>query len=188
MKKNKKKFLFDKTYFESIPLKELQERYKDRLTEEQNKELEELIRMEENKYYQPSIEEFHVGFEYEITPVIPKNDFRKYVFPNHPRAGIEYPRLLSEFGIVESYLNNKQIRVKYLSKEDIESLGWTMVENTLFTLPDKNSPHPNSFYHLNFFDNNIIKIVKPFYDGIFLGEIKNKSELIKVLKQTGING
>jgi hypothetical protein len=74
----------------------------------------------ENKYYTPSIEEFRVGFIYEQVSINPQEDitvsdefkYEQHTFPD-PFVGYRLDRL---------NLNN--IRVKYLDKQDIESLGW----------------------------------------------------------------
>jgi hypothetical protein len=97
----------------------------------------------ENKYYTPKIEEFYVGFEFEFhgmttgglamldfskdigNPekiVVSKPDYKvwtKEVF-THKYFDIYYRRLED----VEKLIEAGQIRVKYLDREDIESLGW----------------------------------------------------------------
>ena len=72
----------------------------------------------ENKYYTPTIEEFCVGFEYErmngdkwCKDIISPNDLCS------GRDGLE-----NEFE--EIYRKLRDVRVKYLDKEDIESLGF----------------------------------------------------------------
>lgn len=124
--------------------------------------------MESNKYYIPTIEEFYVGFEYEI-----KNAFWDKIIST---KNIFYESL-------EYHLNNGNIRVKYLDQEDIESLGF-IKHKTI-----------DNYWKLN----NIVLRIKNFkisiyvYDDytvdklIFEGIIKNKSELIKLLKQLNIN-
>ena len=65
-----------------------------------------------NKYYTPSIEEFHVGFECEIKI----GDHWKNI------KAIEDIEEMLIYGIPKP--NNS--RVKYLDKDDIESLGWEL--------------------------------------------------------------
>ena len=82
----------------------------------------------ESKYYTPTIEEFHVGFEYEVKwneeKVIP------YTFPNYPRAGIDWGSIRDKIAIIENLLSSKdKVKVKYLDREDIESLGFKFKEN-----------------------------------------------------------
>ena len=118
-----------------------------------------------NKYYTPKIEEFHVGFEYESL-VLNKwrkgdNQFPRYYLPNEAR----------------------NYRVKYLDREDIESFGFFTEDNgecynklegfTIFGLYPWEKPNE---YKITIENNTV-----------FLGIIKNKSELKKLLKQLDIN-
>ena len=64
----------------------------------------------ESKYYTPSIEEFYVGFEYEVN--YGENDWQKECLWAKPEV------------VTLPYMNLENIRVKYLDKEDIESLGF----------------------------------------------------------------
>jgi hypothetical protein len=71
----------------------------------------------ENKYYTPEIEEFHVGFEYEAKP---KGSIHIDYMPFIWRGNNS---LISEF-------TSATLRVKYLDREDIESLGWEFVDSS----------------------------------------------------------
>jgi hypothetical protein len=154
-----------------------------------------------SKYYTPEIEEFCIGFEYEVLekavpydpnvmyliPPLEIDTWFKFTFPD-PYVGWNAPKILQ-----------REVRVKYLDKEDIESLG--------FTDKDLNVPTKFSFYKKA--DNNIVYEIKTYWDmdgtkrenlirifkgtlhnypytEIFRGNIKNKSELIKLLKQLEI--
>src|SRR4030042_2406539 len=73
-----------------------------------------------NKYYIPTIDEFRIGFEYELCF---NNEWRQFIFDelrwfNHPNeeSSLSYPALIKQ----------GNIRVKYLDKEDIESLGFKL--------------------------------------------------------------
>lgn len=68
----------------------------------------------ENKYYTPEIEEFHIGYKYEITN---GNEWVSKIFSKEDLKSFLYEKL-------ENGINQKYIRTKYLDKEDIESLGW----------------------------------------------------------------
>jgi len=130
--------------------------------------------MSEDKYYVPKIEEFHVGFEYEITTgyewvkkIFCQKDFNTFLYEH-----------------LDNAIYQEMVRVKYLDKEDIESENW--VEKVwyngggYFTI-DK--------FTLGFFDeHNIIISVLDHSDNIilFLGTIKNRSELRKVMEMIGI--
>jgi len=129
----------------------------------------------ENKYYTPSIEEFHVGFEFETSYLEDYDTWKKVT--------LEF----DDFGFYTSTWevdsNPTEFRVKYLDKEDIESLGF------------KFDQYRSSGFH--FYLNNY-ELHQPYLDTkcilkeintnqiLFNGIIKNKSELIKVLKQTEI--
>lgn len=68
-----------------------------------------------NKYYTPKIEDFYVGFEYEglISGIsLEYWEYDKFFF--HP--------LYSEY--LEKRINNNEIRVPYLTKEQIIGEGW----------------------------------------------------------------
>lgn len=78
----------------------------------------------ENYYYTPEIDEFCVGFQYEIelkNPnwnklAKPKEDVYEFVSKTFDTS--------QSFSNIISKINNRKVRVKYLDKQDIESLGW----------------------------------------------------------------
>ena len=125
-----------------------------------------------DKYYTPSIEEFHVGFEVEW---LHKSDWLKVHF-----------MCMEQFGFSDVEDLVKQTRVKHLDREDIEDLGF------------KHSHHSTSYTNYFEKDNTEISVysgykkvtVKKIWavrnEVIFKGTIKNKSELKKLLKQLGI--
>jgi hypothetical protein len=156
------------------------------------------------KYYTPEIEEFHVGFEFEYNKG--GNNWVKHTSGNHDfRDGI------IDVGVGETDdalynpfymgISERDFRVKYLDREDIESLGFTKSEKYL---------DPPSAYHICKdwkipFNGGYItpKRVMIWYQEktkhlkvvcedsweqyrLFQGTIKNKSELKKLLKQLGI--
>ena len=139
--------------------------------------------MENNLYYTPTIEEFHVGFEYE----------RLWLHVEPPMWGKE------TFYLNDSHIKLMQYslgdieplaRVKYLDQSDIESLGWVNSEKLEFT---------KDTWILRKFEDGLI-IYKDYSNGkfkypwlyedstdkIFEGTIKNKSELIKLMQQLNI--
>ena len=143
--------------------------------------------MEESKFYIPTIEEFHIGFEYEekssglwtpqiyneCSPVINKKVFNEYN---------------NQEDTIIGYIRCEIIRVKYLDREDIESLGWEDWEPMgmscfRYNLEDKD----NEFQLYYQFDNNWCQIYNWDSQYVFQGYIKNKSELKKLMKQLGIN-
>ncbi len=145
--------------------------------------------MENNLYYTPTIEEFYVGFEYEIKI---KDNWRKKSTTISDFSPIsDYDGM----SILEEDLISNIIRVKTLDQSDIESLGLNGFEITeyveeshleftwfkgielfgLLTFTDKMI----SFYEYNY-------STREYSDCIFRGTIKNKSELIKLQQQLNI--
>ena len=147
----------------------------------------------ENKYYTPEINEFYIGFEYEYKL---NNEYCNVAF--HPSDMVEYARFQKDL-----YYDNL-IRVKYLDKDDIKSLGFKYIDYTVknfeFILAYCNDVNINNFkcYNINkyqnlFFDNssnavhNIIITTTINGNNIpkLIGNIKNKSELKQILKMIG---
>lgn len=150
--------------------------------------------MNNEKYYIPTIEEFHVGFEYETN-----------VFYDHPR----HPKFkqtewvsqivdeIDEFEDLKDSIESGLIRVKYLDKEDIESLGfkWCSSDSrdSIYAV-DNIKSFGNVYYyriiHCESKNNVIIQLmyIEPYLSPktVFNGTIKNKSELKKVLIQTKV--
>ncbi|AGO48994.1 hypothetical protein N356_gp101 [Cellulophaga phage phi14:2] len=131
------------------------------------------------KYYTPEIEEFHIGFEYEWLDDEEGGD--NWIKANTPTT-IE----------LEGYEDiTYGLRVKYLDKEDIESLGFK--EDTLhfYSKHQKEGvvlyiekivlTNENNFWYK-------IWLKHPSYGNstIYSGSIKNKSELKKLLKQLNV--
>jgi hypothetical protein len=159
----------------------------------------------DNKYYTPELEEFCIGFEYEeyqqkewnklISP--PKSlgyEWVKKVFDTSTSLGkikhnVEGMNWMID-GVDKGHPTCK-IKVKYLDKEDIESLGFTCkVWNNLsgyfcrgeYTLGLHSKETDSKLFMFctisqNDDGNNIIR---------FSGKIKNKMELKKLLKQLEI--
>ncbi len=130
-----------------------------------------------NKYYTPKIEEFHVGFEFEVYEdydVLPEKSWHKETYPSDT---------VSQF-----YLNEGLLRVKSLDQEDIESLGF-----------EQDKENPKVFKNMRNFAMGWAIVFK-CYDDIYIyrilpnrswsadrfrGKAKNKSELKKILKMIG---
>ena len=152
----------------------------------------------DKKFYVPSIEEFHVGFEYEFNCPTGKkgeSEWKKEVYDKrkwfHSNSGISYEWLIKE----------GDIRVKYLDKSDIESLVHTNAEDfhTIFKLRNKYTDElvfqtywveedeflDEEYIYWNI-KYNTFKITHKSKT-LFRGTIKNKSELKRVLKQIGID-
>lgn len=164
----------------------------------------------QNKYYTPEIEEFHVGFEFEISMTsiggLDIVDFSKDPIqvdhiskPNNKiweKTKVFFDtsygfknKLIRSIEQLKEILDDGNIRVKYLDREDIESLGFKYYKT-----------HPGTTT-LEFegdkcditFDSGFSKYwnitITHTEDGDFTyfhGFIKNKSELKRLLKQLGI--
>ena len=75
--------------------------------------------MSEKKYYTPSIEEFHVGFEYEIS----------YDGETYQSKVVDDS---DELHRIKTAIESLWVRVKHLDREDIESLGWAFFQKDHF--------------------------------------------------------
>ena len=133
----------------------------------------------ENRYYTPEIEEFCIGFECEIKNIIDT----RINFTKRKEAILNY-MLKIKF---------KGIRVKYLDKEDIESLGFKHLYDD-FTFGEYFKSKCNIMnYNLNYdYLSNWLTISTVSkddlieYSTIFCGKILNKSEFKKLLIQLNI--
>jgi hypothetical protein len=117
----------------------------------------------ENKYYRPEISEFHIGFECE--KIIPHTNGGHQI----SLANLDQKPFIvrDAFDIPRDRVTLSWFRVKYLDKEDIESLK----------LPN--------YVTINHILNNTWEIVGT-NARIFRGDIKNKSELKRLMKQLNI--
>ena len=141
-----------------------------------------------DKYYTPSIEEFHVGFQYE-------DDASGLAGgrENWQPSTVMHPNNIIG---VQDFLKSNSIRVKYLDKYDIEELGWEysgMLDVDLHTFKLHIQSEPDTdiakdYFHLRYEDyTQRILITDGKYEHYrFFGEIKNKSELMILMKQLGI--
>jgi len=133
------------------------------------------------EYYTPELEEFHKGFEFESNYVLFSNDleWKPIIFGGNNRLMDDLPWFYSAY---ENDAVPTEFRVKYLDREDIESLGWYPgrlqgLNEDSFTLND------NQLYWQ---DNQFIQIYNWNSTIIFEGIIKNKSELRRLMKQLRI--
>lgn len=134
------------------------------------------------KYYTPSVDEFHNGFRYEESKsAIATASTEWYKF---------------EYDIESELPRNCEFRVKYLDKSDIEELGWiykgkhhAYKEDDWFEISrDKYT----SYYLLIQYGMPNFSIMLDAKGGfsidscIFNGNIKNYNELKKIMEQLGI--
>jgi hypothetical protein len=156
---------------------------------------------EASKYYTPTIEEFHVGFEYEENYVETHNGVREFLWGKEVYDRDHFLNVGPD-GEYEFDSIDKTIRVKYLDKVDIESVlkdigceigddnctgGWSK------SYLDELEWYVEGFHDKKGYDLFISKdkekgLVSIENDEtfIFIGVIKNKSELKVLLKQLGI--
>ena len=134
--------------------------------------------MEDNKYYTPEIEEFRVGFEYEL---FKDSEWFKTMVYNHS-IGKDINIEIKDMGHWQTGLKP---RVKYLDKEDIESLGWI---KTIHKTVECFKLNNNYLFHFN--ESNIFISIDVISEinttQLFRGVIKNKSELKKLMQQFNI--
>jgi len=141
----------------------------------------------EAKYYTPEIEEFHVGFEYEYKSdtYMPVLDKTKGLWAKEIYSGSCLMDGESENDDIESLIKEKNIRVKHLDRKDVEKFGLKLKiwdngsgyftkDNYTFGIY---STGLFCTISQNDFGNNIMR---------FSGEIKNKSELKKLMKMLNI--
>jgi hypothetical protein len=139
--------------------------------------------MKENKYYTPSIEEFHVGFEYER--FIPRSNATEEECWDKLSMSVNYLSLDE----LDDEIIEKEIRVKYLDKEDIEDLGFDL-DIIRVVIPDKYEPYLNLNNGVGIIfnkTNSSVRITIPcdkiYRKIVFDGKIKNKSELKEILEK-----
>ena len=160
--------------------------------------------MEGKKYYTPEIEEFHVGFEYCITThPVSMGEFSPYVKRefDHNTFEREFDVDTDSSGEIVKIGVPSCIKVKYLDREDIQSMGFQTYKdeqgnpNVVYERElDKSNIRGNDLVHI--LHNHVSKWVGVFigdsetpysdWETRFTGTIKNKSELKKLLKQLGI--
>ena len=139
------------------------------------------------EYYTPEMEEFHIGFEYETTYLQDYDTWKKEIIEEDD-AGYFHSIYFGDAVPTE-------FRVKYLDKEDIESLGfnkrnisrseWSKtIDGQIFTIHEfwtyNQSERENLIRITSGKENNFPYRIK------FEGDIKNKSELKRLLKQLNI--
>ncbi len=131
--------------------------------------------MENNLYYTPTIEEFHVGFECELID----NDKTFKWFP------IE----CTQETLYDVQSNHYNARVKYLDQSDIERLGWEYTSKSIDNWYELkgNFQIPYTCFKIVLSHGIFDKRIRIFADDqgsediLFRGTIKNKSELIKLM-------
>ena len=130
-----------------------------------------------SKYYTPETEEFHIKF-------IAYYNNEEFQINNEDQLHL----LCTDI---------ENVKVKYLDKEDIESLGFkqSMLQNYIFLKVVSNYEHYENItigINYNIISKQLFVFFVPDEEAIpaginiFIGKIKNKSELKKLLKQLNI--
>jgi len=131
------------------------------------------------KYYTPKIEEFHVGFEYEVE--LNSGEWVKHELST-----------LSELNFEDWSVKQNDVRVKFLDIEDIKSLGWE--EQYGKYVIDKSTDFPNEriIFTLLFNGSTNIEIFKTSltsygnHNEKMQFKINNKSEFRKLMYQLNV--
>lgn len=129
---------------------------------------------EKYSYYTPDIEEFHVGFEYEEDFMSGEGDWRKVTFEVKDDDLWHIPGKLEE----------GWIRVRHLCHEDIVAEGWRHIDihhtlgGTLYNL--------GTFWVGALGTDVTISMTQFSHHAVFVGTIRNRSELRRVMKMVGI--
>ena len=128
-----------------------------------------------DKYYTPELNEFHIGFEYEYEDINESGSTTSW-----------YKTIVkeNECYIIDQHLkysDDLNLRVKYLDKEDVESLGWKL-KNDLYIKDDLTLQVHKDSITIKYYDN----FNNEWRTKVEQINIKNKSELVKLLKQLRI--
>ena len=149
---------------------------------------------EENKYYIPTIEEFHVGFECEFY-----NSKDKHFYFEAPDGWIK--TMIGENLYLREFTNQYQLlkenlfRVKYLNKEDIESCLSNLLDFKIINFEDDNFIETLPFfesYHLTRLDIWIlatyykIPIIILYYPNKTLIETNNEFPILTTYYEEGL--
>lgn len=145
-----------------------------------------------SKYYTPTIDEFHMGFEYEWSE-------------KGRKIWIEEKADIDDISLTYSAWEHSdefkdEYRVKHLDKEDIESFGFGNMKKAVCNWYEMVGHFPDVFATYGYWNkirlihcyNGTIKIIAFEYNAtvdeyvLFQGKCKNKSEFGKILKQLGL--
>nr|WP_298660347.1 hypothetical protein [uncultured Flavobacterium sp.] len=157
--------------------------------------------MEESNYYTPELEEFCVGFEYEVLKNKTWEELSLSDWANCEGTDANYECLND----ISHGIDGGKIRVKYLDREDIESLGWEShpvlniwaEEDNCFVDGYSFAANNTDTYVLLYDQENstlgiYLQRVYNEMSGnwtshiMFSGIVKNKTELRKLMKMLGI--
>lgn len=160
----------------------------------------------ETSYYTPDISEFYVGFEFESSSL--DNHWNKLPFTAQKVLGNEKDYFgLYTLSWVEKVFNTPNfpvhlyVRVKHLDRSDIESLGWRYSHTVSNAEPSLYKEDWFIYtinvgsYQMSVTFENVVTISSwlmdkpdsPTQSTRFRGNIRNKSELKKLMQMIGIS-
>jgi len=141
-------------------------------------------------HYTPTIDEFHDGFEYER---MNGDRWEEAEFDSTDGWGTLAHGYENEYEEIDKGL--RTVRVKHLDREDIESLGFKHIGDAVdiwYAIEGRFDMGSWTCYrmqmHYGRTDNRMYIVAKDLPDDhkVFEGIIKNKSELVKLMKQIRI--
>lgn len=143
----------------------------------------------ENKYYTPELNEFCEGFRYEYN-----YNEQGWVNTIFTIGSGDIDCMAGEWYDFSPNNPRTKTRVKYLDKNDIESLGWNIYSNGDYwrgVYKQENTDFSKPQIVITGHTDNVYTIFGLTEEGgdifnLFIGKIKNKSELKKLMKQLNI--
>ena len=144
------------------------------------------------KYYTPTIEEFHVGFRYEL---VKQNEAHYYPDPPSKWHRFSHNIKSISFSKLDMEVRMDRVRVKYLDQQDIEELGWEWAPDGKLAYGDWMDVYylhkGQETYRLTYInEKRSVRIVhKESVDTssvLFFGKVKNFNELEKIMKMLEI--
>lgn|SRR4030042_657368 len=152
--------------------------------------------MEKSKYYTPTIEEFHVGFQFDY---FASDDSWETTTYNPLRSKEEEEDYIITLGVVTRMIQHEKakehIRVKYLDREDIESLDWVLdidkyieskySDEGLLVFTHQYLPYIRLFVAIHEYSTDRSVTISSDTSILFTGNIKNKSRLKSIMDWTG---
>lgn len=138
----------------------------------------------DNKYYTPTLEEFHVGFRYEFT--INLHHPAEYVWEDMELGD-------NELTNIQFHIERGEIRVKYLDQDDLEELGWELDQCTgkdgcqyyITRGFDTIASLVVGSRELSYIGEHCI-LIDAFKRGSFEGSCKNYNEMKKLMQMLNI--
>lgn len=121
-----------------------------------------------NEYFIPTLEELHVGYELELEDKFPSEWYEERITKYH------------SLELLSKWINSKEVRVPYLTKEQIEDEGWEWIRDFEYRYRYGNF---RLFYYE---DRKAIIDINGYFINIFKGKIKDINSFRKVIKLLGI--